>query len=88
MNHIEACGECPKETWYGTCPLYFDRSFLSRLGGCGHFPYRELPAQSGLSYLDGKILGRGRIGQQKQKHNDKSYHSKNDRRGKFRGVTE
>jgi hypothetical protein len=88
MNHLEACGHCPKETWYGTCLLYHDRSFVNRIGGCGAFPYRELPAQSGLSYLDGKILGKGRVGQQKQKHNDKSYHSKNNSRTKFRRIEE
>ncbi len=82
MNHIEACGHCSKETWYGTCVLYFDRSWVNRRGGCGMFPYRELPTS--MSYVDGKIVGRGRQGQQKQAHKDRDYRGKNDRRGKFR----
>jgi len=81
MNHLEACGHCPKETWYGTCVLFFDRSWVNRRGGCGMFPYRELP--QGMSYIDGKIAGRGRIGQQKQAHSDRKYHSKNDGKRKF-----
>jgi hypothetical protein len=50
------------------------------------FPYRDLP--SGMSYLDGTILYKGRTGQQKQKHTDRTYRSKNDSRTKFRRVVE
>jgi hypothetical protein len=50
------------------------------------FPYRDLP--DGMSYLDGKITGKGRTGQQKQAHTDRKYDSKNDSRGKFRRVAE
>lgn len=46
------------------------------------FPFRELPP--GLSYIDGRIAGRGRIGQQKQKHEDRKYHSKNDGKRKYK----
>jgi hypothetical protein len=79
MNHLEACGHCPKETWYGTCVTYPDRSWVNRRGGCGMFPERDLPEAM-----------KKRVGQQKQKHSDRSYSSKNDRSGrtKFRGVTE
>jgi hypothetical protein len=88
-DHLQACGHCPHhndsflEVW---CTKFSNLSWVNRIGGCGMFPYRDLPAQSGLSYLDGKILGRGRIGQQKQKHNDKSYHSKNNSKSKYRSV--
>ena len=46
------------------------------------FPYRDLP--QGMSYIDGKIAGKGRVGQQKQAHADRKYHSKNDAKSKFR----
>jgi hypothetical protein len=39
------------------------------------FPERDLPEPM-----------RKRVGQQKQKHNDKSYHSKNDGKRKFKFV--
>jgi hypothetical protein len=41
------------------------------------FPERDLPEAM-----------KKRVGQQKQKHYDRPYSGKNDRRGKFRGVTE
>jgi hypothetical protein len=76
MDHLAACGHCPKETWYGTCLLYLDRSWVNRIGGCGMFPERDMPESH------------KRVGQQKQKHYDRPYHSKNDSRGKFRRVAE
>lgn len=88
MDHEQACPYCPKYSEQGGCELYTDTSWVNRHGGCGLFPYRELPARSGLSYLDGKIMGKGRVGQQKQAHKDRSYHSKNDRRGKYARTRE
>ena len=89
MNHLQACPECPKyseDFLAGGCTIYDDVSWVNRRGGCGMFPSREL--LPGMSYLDGKITRKGRSGQQKQKHEDRKYHSKNDRKTKFRRVTE
>ena len=84
MDHLQACVHCSKYGGkYGQCLDYTDTAWVNRLGGCGAFPYRELP--TGMSYVDGKIQGRGRVGQQKQAHNDRKYHSKNDAKAKFRG---
>jgi hypothetical protein len=77
MKHLEACGHCPNETWYGTCVKYFDRSWVNRRGGCGMFPLRDLP--EGI---------KKRVGQQKQKHYDRSYSSKNSGRMKYNRVEE
>jgi hypothetical protein len=85
-DHLQACPHCDKFVQHGIavgCSAYRDTSWVNRRGGCPHFPYRELPARSGLSYIDGKIVGRGRVGQQKQAHQDRSYSGKNSRRGKY-----
>ena len=86
MDHLQACMYCPKSdmTCDGEvhCTIYANRSWVNRVGGCGMFPFRELPP--GLSYIDGRIAGRGRIGQQKQKHEDRKYHSKNDGKRKYK----
>jgi hypothetical protein len=83
MNHLQACGHCPKyEHGDGTqkshtgCEVYADVAWVNRIGGCGMFPERDMPESH------------KRVGQQKQKHSDRSYHSKNDSRGKFRRVAE
>jgi hypothetical protein len=88
LDHLQACPHCPnfevltqKGMTFYECRIYADTSWVNRIGGCPAFPYRELPTY--LSYVDGRIIGRGRIGQQKQKHNDRKYASKNDRRRKF-----
>jgi hypothetical protein len=59
------------------CRIHVDTSWVNRRGGCGSFPERDLPETF-----------KKRVGQQKQKHSDRSYSSKNDRRGKFRRVAE
>jgi hypothetical protein len=42
------------------------------------FPYREIPRSRG-EYVNGVIVsGKNRPGQQKQKKDDRKYHSKND----------
>jgi len=77
LDHLQACGYCPhiipdfKESVNTACTKYTDLSWVNRRGGCPMFPERELP------------VGRGRVGQQKQKHQDKSYHSKNDGKRKY-----
>jgi hypothetical protein len=81
MNHLQACGHCPKYLRfpaYGEpgCSAYADTTFVNRLGGCPLFPERDLP--------EAMIK---RAGQQKQRHSDRNYSSKNDRRGKFRSVS-
>ncbi len=84
LDHLQACPYCPK--YNGAlrppCSIYNDISWVNRIGGCGMYPSVELP--SGLSYYDGKITRKGRSGQQKQAHRDRSYTSKNDRKAKFR----
>jgi hypothetical protein len=75
MNHLEACGHCPKYSealLAGGCTAYDDTSWVNRRGGCGSFPERDLPESH------------KRVGQQKQKHSDRSYSSKNDSRTKFK----
>jgi hypothetical protein len=88
LNHLEACPYCPKykqwtsrETEYKECSIYIDRTWVNRRGGCGMYPSVELP--DGFTYFDGKIVRKGRTGQQKQAHRDRSYTSKNDGRPKF-----
>ena len=77
MDHLEACGHCPKYQAWGhrgivSCTVYTDVSWVNRRGGCGMFPHRDLPEAM-----------RKRVGQQKQKHSDRSYGSKNNNRMKF-----
>ncbi len=89
MDHLQACPHCPYndptlavwETNYSGCTIYDNISWVNRIGGCPSFPYRDLPY--GYQYYDGVIYGPGRVGQQKQAHNDRSYSSKNDSRRKF-----
>ena len=86
MDHMQACKYCahhneePFKLW---CSIYTDVSWVNRRGGCPSFPYRDLPTS--LSYMDGKIVPIKKVGQQKQVHKDKTYHSKNDGRRKFSG---
>ncbi len=85
MDHLEACGHCPKygdivvrvfvDTVHKGCTAYTDTSWVNRRGGCPMFPLRDIPETM-----------KKRVGQQKQKHQDRSYSGKNDRRGKFRRV--
>ncbi len=79
MDHLQACGHCSKYLTYkvmeGVCSTYMDTSWVNRRGGCPMFPLRDLPEAI-----------KKRVGQQKQKHQDRAYSGKNDRRGKFRRV--
>lgn len=72
LNHLEACPYCPK--FSGRCTIYEDTSWVNRRGGCSMLPERDMPQ----SY--------GRVGQQKQKHQDRSYTSKNEGKAKYRGY--
>jgi hypothetical protein len=79
MNHEQACGHCPKyirKDLEGEmkCSIYTDTTWVNRVGGCAMLPERDMPVKM------------GRVGQQKQKHNDKSYGSKNNSKNKFRSV--
>ena len=79
MNHLQACPYCPKysEKFLAAgCTVYNDLSWVNERGGCPMFPLRDLPEAV-----------KGRVGQQKQKHSDRPYSGKNDRRGKFRSVS-
>jgi hypothetical protein len=78
MDHLEACGYCPKDSEAG-CGIYPDTSWVNRRGGCPHFSYRQIPRSRG-EYLDGKIVSGGRVGQQKQSVNDRSYNNSKSRR--------
>ena len=84
MNkHLQACPYCDKHI-DGGCTIFTDVSWVERLGGCPAFPYREVPRSRG-EYMDGKIIsGNQRPGQQKQKHDDRKYHSKNDGKRKYK----
>jgi hypothetical protein len=79
MDHLQACGHCPYiipdfvESVNTACTVYTDLSWVNRRGGCPMFPERDLPEAM-----------KKRVGQQKQKHNDKSYHSKNDGKRKYK----
>jgi hypothetical protein len=70
MNHLMACQYCPKDSENG-CTMYDDVSWVNRIGGCAHLPERPMP------------LHMGRVGQQKQKHQDRSYSSKHNRKSKY-----
>jgi hypothetical protein len=80
LDHQQACPYCDKYV-AGGCTIYPFTEWINARGGCPHFPYRELPI--GLTYVDGVIHGKGRVGQQKQKHQDRAYASKWDRKGKY-----
>jgi hypothetical protein len=88
LDHLQACSYCPKsnpetrESRAVECTVYEVTTWVNRRGGCPMFPYRDLPPS--LTYIDGVIHGRGRVGQQKQKHEDRKYKSKNDGRLKYR----
>jgi hypothetical protein len=73
MDHLQACGHCPDHDPLGGCNKYLNTSWINRRGGCPAFPLRDLP--------EAMIK---RVGQQKQKHSDRAYSSKNDRRTKFK----
>lgn len=75
LDHLQACPYCPKynAALRPPCSIHNDISWVNRHGGCGMFPDR------GESDLNVKK----RAGQQKQKHQDRSYTSKNDGRPKF-----
>ena len=68
MDHLQACPYCPRygEEIHG-CMIYSNENldWVNRRGGCPGFPFRDLP--QGMTYADGKIMARGRVGQQKQK---------------------
>jgi hypothetical protein len=75
MDHLQACPYCPKYNEpYKMCTVFRQTAWVNLRGGCGMFPLRDLP----------EPMRKKRVGQQKQKHQDKSYHSKNDTRTKFR----
>lgn len=77
MNHLLACGHCPK--YDNGCTIYRDISWVNRRGGCPSYPYRDL--FRGMEYLDGAIVtGKARPGQQKQKKNDRKYENKKSSR--------
>lgn len=84
MNHLQACVYCPKWTKEG-CTVYPERYLFDRvqLHGCPVYPYRDIPRSRG-EYVDGVIVsGSQRPGQQKQKNQDRKYHSKNDGKRKY-----
>jgi len=74
IDHLQACGHCPKYDGE-KCLVYYRLDWVNRRGGCPMFPHRDLP--------EGR---RKRMGQQKQKHQDRAYGSKNDGRRKFKSV--
>jgi hypothetical protein len=54
---------------------------MVKLYGCPVFPYRDLPKQGNMEYVDGKIVaGVHRPGQQKQKRDDRKYENRKVRR--------
>ena len=71
LDHLRACEYCPRSDFKGNCLIYTQTKHINRRGGCPYFPERDMPP----SY--------GRVGQQKHKHDDRKYASKNDRRRKF-----
>lgn len=75
LDHTQACPYCPKYIKEAdNCKMYpyeFEVSWINRRGGCPYFPERDMPAW------------KGRVGQQKQKHNDRTYHSKNDGKRRY-----
>jgi hypothetical protein len=98
MDHLQACGHCPKYgnieemSCDGVvyiipgCTIYNNATldWVNRRGGCPGFPYRDIPRSRG-EYLDGRIVaGNHRPGQQKQKKDDRKYHSKNDGKRKYK----
>lgn len=93
MNHLEACGYCPHyEHGDGTakthtgCRLYADITWVNRIGGCGSFPFRELPP--GYVYdHKGNVIppGTKRAGQQKQMKEAK-YSVKKGRKSRRAGL--
>jgi hypothetical protein len=74
FNHVQACWYCPKH--FEVCSIYSDVSWVNRRGGCPSFPLRDLP-ENYKAHIR-------RVGQQKQRHSDRAYSSKNDRRTKFK----
>jgi hypothetical protein len=82
LNHKAACSYCHKFARNDIdgeigCTIYDDTTWVNRRGGCPNFPLRDLPEAM-----------KKRVGQQKQKHSDPSYHSKNDRKSKFRSINQ
>lgn len=75
LNHLEACPYCPK---YGNegCTIYANVAWVNRRGGCDMIPDRG----------ESPLKVKKRAGQQKQKHSDRSYASKNDGKRKFTRV--
>jgi hypothetical protein len=71
LDHLQACQYCPRYT-HGRCSVYESTDWVNRQGGCGFFPERDMPPSF------------GRVGQQKQKHQDRAYSGKNDGRRKYR----
>ena len=72
MNHLQACPHCKDFSDTG-CTVYPDTSWVNRRGGCPNFPLRDLPETM-----------KKRVGQQKQKFEDRKYHSKNDGKRKYK----
>jgi len=87
MDHLQACPHCPNFATFGIaigCSIYKNTSWINRRGGCPAFPFRDIPRSRG-EYVDGKIVsGNRRPGQQKQKTDDRKYHSKNDGKRKYK----
>jgi hypothetical protein len=76
-NHLQACPYCPKyRVGRDGCTVYADTSWVNRRGGCPEYPGRDLTGLHGLHKV--------RAGQQKQKHEDKKYRSKNDGKRKYK----
>jgi hypothetical protein len=80
LDHLIACTHCPKYLDYGAgiwdCSVYTDLSWVNRRGGCPMFPERDMTGSPSLRKI--------RAGQQKQKHEDRKYHSKNDGKRKYK----
>ena len=92
-DHTQACPYCDKfkverqrrtqddghyyyiNKTYG-CTIYEDTSWVNRMGGCPFFPMRDMTGAPSLR--------KERAGQQKQKHQDRTYHSKNDGKRKYK----
>jgi hypothetical protein len=81
LDHLMACTHCPKFSQFGIaigCMVYKDVSWVNRRGGCPMFPERDMTGSPSLR--------KQRAGQQKQKHQDRTYKSKWERKGKYRSV--
>jgi len=77
MDHLQACPYCHKyDAQMDHCTVFNYTGWVNRRGGCGLFPERDMTGSPSQR--------KQRAGQQKQKHQDRSYHSKNDGKRKYK----